>query len=206
VLGSFTLITYGTIGVVIGFIISYRASGGYERYWLGRTYWSDLVRNVRTMARLIWFHVPPRLTPRRPEEEVGCIDRPQEEMMQVMDEKMTSLDLLEGCVPCIHLPYCLLRSEPLGRFAVSLKHHLRDELGIYYHDLYHLVRPLHDVGFLFSVQLPALTSPISILALVQFSGPLSCLHRLDQKIKCHSLSRNMSLSRRKPLPRKVLTA
>ncbi|KAJ7164226.1 Bestrophin, RFP-TM, chloride channel-domain-containing protein [Mycena filopes] len=29
-------------------------------------------------------------------------------------------------------------------FAVALKHHIRGELGIYYDDLYHLVRPLHD--------------------------------------------------------------
>jgi hypothetical protein len=93
------------LGVVIGFVISYRASGGYERYWLGRTYWSELVRNARTMARLIWFHIPPRLTPRRPGEEVGRIDRPAEEMMKVMGEKMMALDLIEGCVLCIHFRY-----------------------------------------------------------------------------------------------------
>jgi len=28
-------------------------------------------------------------------------------------------------------------------FVVALKHHLRGELGIYYEDLYHLIRPLH---------------------------------------------------------------
>jgi hypothetical protein len=33
----------------------------------------------------------------------------------------------------------------VDRFAVALKHHLRGELGIYYEDLYDLVRPLHDV-------------------------------------------------------------
>jgi hypothetical protein len=91
------------LGVVIGFIISYRASGAYERYWLGRTYWAELVRTTRTMSRLVWFHVPPRLTPRKPEEEVGCINRPAKEMMQVMEEKMMALDLLEGCVSCIYV-------------------------------------------------------------------------------------------------------
>ncbi|EKM75994.1 hypothetical protein AGABI1DRAFT_131712 [Agaricus bisporus var. burnettii JB137-S8] len=113
------------LGVVIGFVISYRASSGYDRYWLGRTYWSEVVRNARTMGRLIWFHVPPRSTPRRPEEEAAHVVRPAEEMVRVMSEKTMALDLIEG-------------------FAVALKHHVRDELGIYYHDLYHLVKPLHD--------------------------------------------------------------
>lgn len=31
-------------------------------------------------------------------------------------------------------------------FAVALKHHIRGEVGIYYDDLYDLVRPLHDVS------------------------------------------------------------
>jgi hypothetical protein len=34
----------------------------------------------------------------------------------------------------------------LPRFAVSIKHHLRSELGIYYEDLYHLIQPLHEVS------------------------------------------------------------
>jgi hypothetical protein len=57
------------------------------------------------MARLIWFHVPPRFTPRRPEEEVGRIDRPAKEIKEVMDEKMMALDLIEGYILCIHLRY-----------------------------------------------------------------------------------------------------
>ncbi|KAF7984786.1 hypothetical protein HWV62_11778 [Athelia sp. TMB] len=78
------------------------------------------------MGRIIWFHVPPRLTPRTPEEiSSGTIKRSKEEMAKVMAEKRMALDLIEG-------------------FAVALKHHIRGELGIYYDDLYHLVRPLHE--------------------------------------------------------------
>ncbi|GLB38067.1 putative UPF0187-domain-containing protein [Lyophyllum shimeji] len=114
------------LGVVIGFVISYRASSGYDRYWLGRTCWSDIMRNARTMGRLIWFHVPPRLSPKTPVESAsGNIERSSQEMLKVMAEKRVALDLVEG-------------------FAVALKHHLRGELGIYYEDLYHLVRPLHE--------------------------------------------------------------
>ncbi|KAJ7062897.1 UPF0187-domain-containing protein [Mycena amicta] len=106
------------MGVVIGFVISYRASSGYDRFWAGRTAWSDVIRNARTMGRLIWYHVPPRLTP-------GPGERSAQEHGKVMAEKRMALDLIEA-------------------YAVALKHHLRGEVGIYYEDLYDLVRPLHD--------------------------------------------------------------
>ncbi|KJA28372.1 hypothetical protein HYPSUDRAFT_155545 [Hypholoma sublateritium FD-334 SS-4] len=114
------------LGVVIGFVISYRAMSGYERYWLGRSCWSDVIRNSRTLSRFIWFHVPPRLTPKTQQEiETGQLNRTADELNKVMAEKLVALDLVEG-------------------FAVALKHHIRGELGIYYEDLYPCVRPMHD--------------------------------------------------------------
>ncbi|KIY65215.1 UPF0187-domain-containing protein [Cylindrobasidium torrendii FP15055 ss-10] len=114
------------LGVVIGFVISYRAISGYERYWMGRTCWSDVIKNIRTMSRLIWFHVPPTVTPRTSAElESGKLARSKEELLKVMAEKRTALDLAEG-------------------FCVALKHHVRSEDGIYYQDLYDLIRPLHN--------------------------------------------------------------
>ncbi|KAJ2932541.1 hypothetical protein H1R20_g4565, partial [Candolleomyces eurysporus] len=99
---------------------------GYERYWLGRGYWSDIVRNSRTLSRLIWFHVPARLSPKTPEEvQSGQPQRSAQEVNKVMAEKRMALDLIYG-------------------FALAVKHHLRGETGIYYEDLYPLVRPLHD--------------------------------------------------------------
>ncbi|KAK0464346.1 Bestrophin, RFP-TM, chloride channel-domain-containing protein [Desarmillaria tabescens] len=114
------------LGVVIGFVISYRAMSGYDRYWMGRTCWSDVIKYARTMGRLVWFHVPPRLAPKTPQEiESGRTNRSPEEMIKVMTEKRMALDLVEA-------------------FAVATKHHIRGELGIYYDDLYDLVLPLHD--------------------------------------------------------------
>ncbi|KAJ7921177.1 Bestrophin, RFP-TM, chloride channel-domain-containing protein [Mycena leptocephala] len=107
------------MGVVIGFVISYRAMTGYDRYWMGRTAWTDVIRNARTMGRLIWYHIPLRLSPG------ANAKRSPQELAKVMAEKRMALDLVEA-------------------FAVALKHHLRGELGIYYEDLYDLVRPLHD--------------------------------------------------------------
>ncbi|KAJ7737865.1 UPF0187-domain-containing protein [Mycena maculata] len=114
------------LGVVIGFVISYRAMSGYDRYWMGRGAWSDVIKNSRTMGRLIWYHCPPRLTVKTAEETIsGQVMRSQQELSKAMAEKRMALDLVLG-------------------FAVALKHHIRGELGIYYDDLYHLVRPLHD--------------------------------------------------------------
>ncbi|KDQ51415.1 hypothetical protein JAAARDRAFT_140206 [Jaapia argillacea MUCL 33604] len=115
------------LGVVIGFVISYRAMSGYDRYWMGRSFWSDLIRNTRTLTRLIWFHTPTRLSAKTDEEiKTGVIKRSEEEMKRAMAEKRMAIDLVAA-------------------FAVAVKHHLRGEMGIYYEDLYNLVKPLHEV-------------------------------------------------------------
>lgn len=64
---------------------------------MGRTYWSDVIRNARGMGRVVWFHVPSRLSPRTPEEIAdGTTHRSKEEMLKVMAEKRMALDLIEG--------------------------------------------------------------------------------------------------------------
>jgi predicted membrane chloride channel (bestrophin family) len=69
----------------------------YDRYWLGRGYWSDIVRNSRTLSRLIWFHVPARLSPKTPEEvQSGQPQRSAQEVNKVMAEKRMALDLIYG--------------------------------------------------------------------------------------------------------------
>ncbi|KAL1747971.1 Bestrophin, RFP-TM, chloride channel-domain-containing protein [Schizophyllum fasciatum] len=114
------------LGVVIGFVISYRASSGYNCYWMGQTCWTEVIRNSRAQSRLIWIHVPLRLTPKTSEEtDKAETIRPEEEMLQVMNEKRMALDLIEA-------------------FSRALKHHIRGELGIYYEDMYHLLKPFHE--------------------------------------------------------------
>lgn len=97
------------VSMVLGFVIALRVTTGYDRYWMGRTGWSDVIRNIRTLGRLIWFHVPPRLTNTRENVPIQDIER-------ALEEKKIALDLLEA-------------------FAFALKHHLRDEPGPYYEDL-----------------------------------------------------------------------
>ncbi|KAG8965968.1 hypothetical protein FRC03_012703 [Tulasnella sp. 419] len=106
------------VGVVLGFVISYRASSGYDRYWQGRCLWSDVIKTCRTFSRLVWIHVPSRL-------QAGRDHKPEEsESKRAIAEKKAALKLIEG-------------------FTVALKHHLRGENGVYYADLYPLLRPLH---------------------------------------------------------------
>jgi hypothetical protein len=85
-------------GVVIGFVISYRVSCGYDQSWMGRTAWSNVVKNIQTLSRLIWFHVPLRLTPKTPQELAQPVapSRGKEEVETVMREKQMALELLQG--------------------------------------------------------------------------------------------------------------
>ncbi|EDR01137.1 uncharacterized protein LACBIDRAFT_312458 [Laccaria bicolor S238N-H82] len=164
------------LGVVIGFVISYRAMSGYERYWLGRTYWSDVIRNARTLGRLIWFHVPPRLTPKTPEEtQSGECKRSIQEMNKVMAEKRMALDLIDG-------------------YAVSLKHHIRGELGIYYEDLYHLIRPLHEHDHTDNQNIQhAMTSALPVPRKAQRITTKTHMHSQPPPRRARSVSPDLSL-------------
>ncbi|KAH9822562.1 Bestrophin, RFP-TM, chloride channel-domain-containing protein [Melampsora americana] len=111
------------LGTVIGFVVSYRTSSAYERYNDGRKQWSSIILGGRSLARLIWLHVPD--APRQYDPN----NLPtEEERLRSIIEKKTIINLIEG-------------------FAVSLKHYLRGEHGIYYEDLYHLACFLPKYAF-----------------------------------------------------------
>lgn len=110
---------------------------------MGRTAWSDVMKVSHSMGRLITYHVPPCRTPRTAEERAtGEWRRPEQELLEVMAEKKIALDLIEG-------------------YSVAVKHHLRGEPavithvinlidglgepGLYYEDLYDLLKPLQPV-------------------------------------------------------------
>jgi len=111
---SSTLLT--VLGTVLGFVISYRTTSSFERYNEGRRYWSQVIFSTRTMARLIWFHVPETM-------DLGPDVSADEVNIRVLIEKKTVLNLVDA-------------------FCVSVKHYLRGEDGIGYEDLYHATRYL----------------------------------------------------------------
>ncbi|KAF8218041.1 Bestrophin, RFP-TM, chloride channel-domain-containing protein [Mycena galopus ATCC 62051] len=106
-----TLLT--VVGTVLGFVVSYRTTSSFERYNEGRRLWSQIILASRTFARTVWFHVPD--LPPTKDMDAETI------MARGMVEKKTVINLLEA-------------------FGVSVKHYLRGEDGIYYQDLYYLVK------------------------------------------------------------------
>ncbi|KAJ4474478.1 Bestrophin, RFP-TM, chloride channel-domain-containing protein [Lentinula aciculospora] len=106
-----TLLT--VTGTVLGFVISYRTTSSFERYNEGRRLWSQLVLASRTFARTVWFHIP---DPPATETESAEVLK-----AKAMIEKKTVINLIEA-------------------FSVAVKHYLRGEDGIYYEDLYYLVK------------------------------------------------------------------
>ncbi|KAF9531349.1 Bestrophin, RFP-TM, chloride channel-domain-containing protein [Crepidotus variabilis] len=109
----FNQILLTVVGTVLGFIISYRTTSSFERYNEGRRLWSQIILACRTLARTIWFHVPHHSP--APSETLD------QAKSRTLIEKKSAINLLEA-------------------FAVSIKHYLRGEDGIYYQDLYYLVK------------------------------------------------------------------
>ncbi|KIK93068.1 hypothetical protein PAXRUDRAFT_26471 [Paxillus rubicundulus Ve08.2h10] len=114
-----TLIT--VFGTVLGFVISYRTTSSFERYNEGRRLWSQIVLGSRVFARTIWFHVPDNTMP----NAAGLSE--DESRARTLVEKKTIINLLEA-------------------YAVAVKHYLRGEDGIFYADLYPLVKFLPPYG------------------------------------------------------------
>ncbi|KAF5309038.1 hypothetical protein D9619_013551 [Psilocybe cf. subviscida] len=106
-----TLLT--VVGTVLGFVISYRTTSSFERYNEGRRLWSQMILACRTFSRTVWFHVP-NSPPAEGQSE-------EEAKARSLIEKKSAINLVEA-------------------FSVSVKHYLRGEDGIYYTDLYYLVK------------------------------------------------------------------
>ncbi|KAF8646755.1 hypothetical protein AX16_007069 [Volvariella volvacea WC 439] len=109
-----TLLT--AAGTVLGFVISYRTTSAYEKYNQGRTQWARIIHACRTLARVVWFHVPelPVDHDKKSKEEIDMYRG------EVIIEKKTVLNLMEAA-------------------AVAVKHYLRGEDSINYEDLYYSV-------------------------------------------------------------------
>ncbi|KAI1798289.1 Bestrophin, RFP-TM, chloride channel-domain-containing protein [Ganoderma leucocontextum] len=109
-----TLLT--VIGTVLGFVVSYRTTASFERYNEGRRLWSQIILGSRTLARTIWFHVPEMMPAAKDDPSTL-----EQRRARVLIEKKTVINLIEA-------------------FGVAVKHYLRGEEGVYYVDLYHLVK------------------------------------------------------------------
>ncbi|EDR02103.1 uncharacterized protein LACBIDRAFT_309998 [Laccaria bicolor S238N-H82] len=100
------------LGTVLGLVISFRTSSAYERYQDGRKMWTNIATASRTLAQLVWLHVP------NDRENKGL--QQKQTVVQSIIEKKSMINLIQA-------------------FSVSAKHFLRGEQGIYYEDLYPLI-------------------------------------------------------------------
>lgn len=66
----------------------------YDRYWMGRSAWGDLLRHCRTLSRLTWYHVPLRVSPT---DEPTDNDKRQIQREKRMVVKM--IEALAGALP-----------------------------------------------------------------------------------------------------------
>ncbi|KAF8760739.1 Bestrophin, RFP-TM, chloride channel [Rhizoctonia solani] len=127
-----TLLT--AFGTILGFVISYRTSSAFERYNEGRRLWSTIILASRTFSRTVWFHIPdepkiPTAASRPPSAAADATLASHEGQptglrlarARVLIEKRTTINLIEA-------------------FSIAVKHYLRGEDGIYYEDLYKLVK------------------------------------------------------------------
>lgn len=120
-----------SVGAALGFITATRANGSLALYNEGRTCWSNIILASRTFARTVWYQVSGKLSfifnirSRFKHISSDVLPDPnmsqEEQKARCIIEKKTAINLVEA-------------------FAVSLKHYLRGEDGIYYADLYHLVK------------------------------------------------------------------
>ncbi|KIP06316.1 hypothetical protein PHLGIDRAFT_107168 [Phlebiopsis gigantea 11061_1 CR5-6] len=100
------------LGTVLGLVISFRTSTAYERFSEGRKLWTSIHIASRTLAQIIWIHVPFE----RVDKETGK----QKPALEVVIEKKSMINLVQA-------------------YSVSVKHMLRGEGGVYYDDLYPLI-------------------------------------------------------------------
>ncbi|KAF8991760.1 Bestrophin, RFP-TM, chloride channel-domain-containing protein [Cyathus striatus] len=100
------------LGTVLGLVISFRTSSAYERYQDGRKMWTNISTSSRNLAQMIWIHVSNVRENKGPQKQ-------QTELQSVI-EKKTMINIIQA-------------------FAVSVKHFLRGEQGVYYEDLYPLI-------------------------------------------------------------------
>ncbi|KAG2343413.1 UPF0187-domain-containing protein [Suillus weaverae] len=113
-----TLITL--FGTVLGVVLSFVTTSSFERYNNFRTLWSQIVLNCRTFGRIVWLHVPENAISAPINDRPLSHEETERDKARTLIEKKTMVNLVEA-------------------YAVSVKHYLRGEEGIYYKDLYPLV-------------------------------------------------------------------
>lgn len=102
-----TLLT--VLGTMIAFVISYRTSSAYDRYWEGRRLWSTVVFASRIWARTVWIACPDSLS----EKPIADPEDRERDAVMAVVEKKTMVNLVQAFN--IALKHCAPRARPLLR-------------------------------------------------------------------------------------------
>ncbi|BGP13172.1 hypothetical protein JCM10213_000248 [Rhodosporidiobolus nylandii] len=117
------------LSTMLSFVISLRTSSALDRWNAGRQSWTTISLASRSLASLIWIHVgPSTLSPDELAKLTPGSDEMEVENVKGLIEKRTMLGLLQA-------------------FSVAVKHYVRGESGIFYEDLYDLVKMLPKYSF-----------------------------------------------------------
>lgn len=167
------------------FQISFRTSSAYERYQDGRKLWTNIAIAARNLGQFIWVHVSvDRIKPTDPDANDDA--KVRHARLRAIIEKRSMVNLIQA-------------------FAVSVKHFLRSEPGIYYTDLYPLLSflPKHatDDDPTHHDTLPMWLDHAKLTASAR-SSPIPSLHGATLTKKQHPPKvRNNSYDPEKALPR-----
>lgn len=106
------------LGTMLAFALSLRTSSANERFQEGRKAWSSITFGSRSLAMLVWLHLPVTTTDAATFATLSE-DALEVEKVKALIEKKVIINLIQA-------------------FSVSVKHYLRGESGVFYDDLYHL--------------------------------------------------------------------
>jgi ion channel-forming bestrophin family protein len=150
--------------------VSWRSAQSFSRYNEACKQWSTIVSTTRTFARLIWFNVPNAM-PQYPDM------LEEEQRPHALMEKKTFLNLIAA-------------------FAVATKHCLPQEDGIYYTDLYHLVK------FLPAYSIPAGIMEDSSQHGMVVNDPSSPTREAERQraVQAQGLPQPVTVRQRAPMP------
>ncbi|KAF8601710.1 hypothetical protein BDV93DRAFT_558299 [Ceratobasidium sp. AG-I] len=104
------------LGLVLGLVIGFRTTSAYDRYWEGRKLWTSVSLSSRSLANIIWIHVP---TDR---SSVSDIPLPKDAKLKVIIEKKSMINLAQAFSVSVKLAPvvlpCLTTTSTLSRMRV----------------------------------------------------------------------------------------
>ncbi|KAI9237033.1 MAG: Bestrophin/UPF0187 [Podila humilis] len=138
---NFPQVIASVLSIIVGLILAFRTNTAYDRFWEGRKLWASLDVQMRNFSRMIWVGM--KETPHNPAAPAvaapalnagvhlfGRSPSPNGKAPKTSNAAFVHHDDDHEKILVIKL---------LLAYAVSVKHHLRQEFGTRYYDLEYLL-------------------------------------------------------------------